>query len=78
MRQGAQFRRSMLKEGQAMAEEKGVGSSSKKLSEKVAVETMSVSEAKRLVGKTGFSRVVIVRRDEKQLEKIKSITIHES
>jgi hypothetical protein len=78
MRQGAQFRRSKLKEEHAMTEEKEVGSSSKKLSEKVAVETMSVSEAKRLVGKTGFSRVVIVRRDEKQLERIKSITIHES
>jgi hypothetical protein len=78
MRQGAQFRRSKLKEGHAMTEGKKVESSSKKLSEKVAVETMSVSEAKRLVGKTGFSRVVIVRRDEKQLERIKSITIHES
>jgi hypothetical protein len=59
-----------------MAEEKEMGS--KKLSEKVAVETMSLTEAKRLVGKTGFSRVVIVRRDEKQLDRIKSITIHES
>ena len=50
----------------------------KRLSDEVAVETMSVKEAQRLVAKAGYSRVVIVRRDEKQLDKIASITIHES
>ena len=51
---------------------------SKVLSRKVAVETMSFAKANQILAKGGFTRVVIVRRDEKNLRNIASILIHEA
>ena len=54
------------------------GSKSKRLSRRVAVETMTFARARQILAKDGFTRVVIVRRDEKNLRNIASILIHEA
>jgi hypothetical protein len=57
---------------------KRLQSTGKKLSQKVALESMSFARARKLLDKEGFSRVVIVRRDELDPRKIISIAFHEA
>jgi hypothetical protein len=52
--------------------------SRKTVSRKVALESMSVARARKLLEKEGFSRIVQIRRNELDTRKIASITFHEA
>ncbi len=55
-----------------------IKSGKKMLSRKVAIESMNFAQARKLLDKEGFARVVIVQRNALDPSKIVSIGFHEA